>query len=83
VVTHRQRPATARGVTFLNLEDEFGMINVVCDPVVWQRHRIVARQAGGLLIRGMLERVDGVANVAAERIDRLDLGIRSKSRDFR
>jgi error-prone DNA polymerase len=83
VVTHRQRPATARGVTFLNLEDEFGMINVVCDPVVWQRHRIVARQAGGLLIRGMLERVDGVANVSAERIDRLDLGIRSKSRDFR
>jgi error-prone DNA polymerase len=83
VVTHRQRPATARGVTFLNLEDEFGMINVVCDPVVWQRHRIVARQAGGLLIRGMLERADGVANVSAERIDRLDLGIRSKSRDFR
>ncbi|MEO6702406.1 MAG: error-prone DNA polymerase, partial [Jatrophihabitantaceae bacterium] len=83
VVTHRQRPATARGVTFINLEDEFGMINVICDPVVWQRHRIVARQAGGLLIRGMLERADGVVNVAAERIDRLELGIRTKSRDFR
>jgi error-prone DNA polymerase len=83
VVTHRQRPATARGITFINLEDEFGMVNVVCDPVVWQRHRIVARQAGGLLIRGMLERVDGVTNVSAERIERLDLGIRAKSRDFR
>ncbi len=83
VVTHRQRPATARGVTFINLEDEFGMINVICDPVVWQRHRVVARQSGGLLIRGMLEKADGVVNVSAERIDKLDLGIRNRSRDFR
>jgi error-prone DNA polymerase len=83
VVTHRQRPATARGVTFVNLEDEFGMINVICDPVIWQRHRRVARESGGLLIRGMLERADGVVNVAAERIDKLDLGLRTKSRDFR
>ena len=83
VVTHRQRPATARGVTFVNLEDEFGMINVICDPVVWQRHRVIARQSGGLLIRGMLEKADGVVNVSAERIDKLDLGIRNRSRDFR
>ena len=59
------------------------MVNVICDPVVWQRHRRVARQSGGLLIRGMLERADGVTNVSAERIERLDLGIRAKSRDFR
>ncbi|HTZ43041.1 MAG TPA: error-prone DNA polymerase [Jatrophihabitans sp.] len=83
VVTHRQRPATARGVTFINLEDEFGMVNVVCDPVVWHRHRTVARQSGGLLIRGMLERAGGVVNVNAERIDKLELGIRHRSRDFR
>ncbi len=83
IVTHRQRPATARGVTFINLEDEFGMVNVICDPVVWQRHRRVAREAGGLVIRGMLERAEGVVNVAAERIDKLDLGLRTRSRDFR
>ncbi|HEX2901866.1 MAG TPA: error-prone DNA polymerase [Jatrophihabitans sp.] len=83
VVTHRQRPATARGVTFINLEDEFGMLNIICDPVVWQRHRVVARQSGGLLIRGMLEKAEGVVNIAAERIDKLDLGIRNRSRDFR
>src|SRR5690606_16570628 len=29
LVTHRQRPATASGVTFLNLEDEFALINVI------------------------------------------------------
>jgi error-prone DNA polymerase len=83
LVTHRQRPATARGVTFLNLEDEFGMVNVICDPTIWQRHRRVARESGGLLIRGMLERAEGVTNVSAERIDKLDLGLRTRSRDFR
>ena len=83
IVTHRQRPGTARGVTFINLEDETGMINVICDPVVWTRHRRVARESGGLLIRGMLERADGVINIVAERIERLPLGLRSTSRDFR
>ena len=87
VVTHRQRPATARGVTFLNLEDETGMINVIVEETVWRRHRRVARESGGLLIRGMLENTaDGVINVLAERIERLSLGlhnISSTSRDFR
>ena len=84
MVTHRQRPATARGVTFLNLEDETGMVNVIVDEMVWARHRRVAREAGGLLIRGMLERTDdGVFNVLAERISRLPLGLRTRSRDFR
>ncbi|MEO6885864.1 MAG: error-prone DNA polymerase, partial [Jatrophihabitantaceae bacterium] len=93
VVTHRQRPATARGVTFLNLEDETGMVNVIVPEAVWARHRRVARESGGLLIRGMLERTctpatadgagTGVVNVLAERIERLHLGIRPSSRDFR
>ncbi|MGI8761026.1 MAG: error-prone DNA polymerase [Jatrophihabitantaceae bacterium] len=83
VVTHRQRPATARGVTFLNLEDETGMVNVIVDEAVWARHRRVARESGGLLVRGMLERTDGVVNVSAERIDKLHLGLRTRSRDFR
>ncbi|MDT4941157.1 MAG: error-prone polymerase, partial [Pseudonocardiales bacterium] len=84
VVTHRQRPATARGVTFLNIEDETGMVNVIVDETVWQRHRRVARESGGLLIRGMLEHTrDGVLNVIAERIERLHLGLHTRSRDFR
>ncbi|MEO7261169.1 MAG: error-prone DNA polymerase, partial [Jatrophihabitantaceae bacterium] len=83
IVTHRQQPATARGIIFLNLEDEFGMINVICDPVVWERHHRVAVSSGGLLIRGMLERADGVLNVVAERIERLPLGMRTTARDFR
>ncbi len=39
VVTHRQRPGTAGGVTFLNLEDETGMLNVICTVGVWRRYR--------------------------------------------
>jgi error-prone DNA polymerase len=83
VVTHRQRPATASGTTFLNLEDETGMINVICSYPVWTRYARVARTAAALLIRGRLETADGVTNVVAEHISRLPLTIKAMSRDFR
>jgi error-prone DNA polymerase len=83
VVTHRQRPATASGVTFLNLEDETGLVNVVCSTGCWARYRRVARSAPALLIRGRLEKVEGVINVVAERLDPLPVGAPTKSRDFR
>ena len=54
VVTHRQQPETANGVVFLNLEDETGLINVICIPTVWERYRRVARTAPALRIRGRL-----------------------------
>jgi error-prone DNA polymerase len=83
VVTHRQRPSTAHGVTFINLEDETGMVNIVCHAATWERHRRVARQAGGLIIRGRIERTDEVINVVAHHIAHLSLGLHVKSRDFR
>ncbi|MGO1561580.1 MAG: OB-fold nucleic acid binding domain-containing protein, partial [Actinomycetaceae bacterium] len=83
VVTHRQRPHTARGVTFLSLEDETGLLNVVCSAGVWARHRQVARTAAALVIRGIVETADGVTNLVADRIEPLDLAVRSTSRDFR
>jgi error-prone DNA polymerase len=83
VVTHRQRPATASGITFLNLEDETGLVNVICSPGVWARHRRVARSCPALLVRGRLERAEGVINVVAERIEPLDLALPTRSRDFR
>ncbi|MBW8871432.1 MAG: error-prone DNA polymerase [Leifsonia sp.] len=84
VVTHRQRPATAAGVTFLNIEDETGMVNVVCPVGVWNRYRRVARQAPAMIVRGILERSEeGVVNVVADRLEALDTGIRTVSRDFR
>jgi len=85
VVTHRQRPATAGGTTFLNLEDETGFINVVVSTGCWARHRRIARSAPVLLIRGRLERGDGdVLNVIAERLEPMPIASGPvASRDFR
>ena len=84
LVTHRQRPATAKGVTFLNLEDESGMLNVTCSEGLWARYRTVAIGSAALLVRGRLERSpEGVLNLVADRLTRLDLTVAVKSRDFR
>ncbi len=83
VVTHWQRPATAGGTTFLNLEDETGMVNVICSRGVWTHYRRIARTAAALLVWGRLEREQGVVNVIAERLDRLPMTMRKTSRDFR
>lgn len=83
VVTHRQRPATASGITFMNIEDETGLINVICSVGVWGRYRRVARDSAALIVRGVLERsVDGVINVVADRFEPLSGLPRTRSRDF-
>ncbi|MEV4667773.1 error-prone DNA polymerase [Microbacterium sp. LWO12-1.2] len=84
LVTHRQRPATAAGVTFVNLEDESGLVNVVCSTGVWNRYRRVARDSPALIIRGILERSpEGVVNVLADAFEDLRTGLTHRSRDFR
>jgi error-prone DNA polymerase len=83
VVTHRQRPATAGGTLFVNLEDETGLINVVVSKGCWTAHRRVARTAPAMLVRGRLERAEGVTNVIADRLEPLPLSASTKSRDFR
>lgn len=84
VVTHRQRPATASGITFMNLEDETGLVNVICSVGVWQRYRRVAREASSVLVRGVLERSsEGVVNLVADKFEVLRLKVATKSRDFR
>jgi error-prone DNA polymerase len=59
LVTHRQRPSTARGVVFLSLEDETGMVNVICLPPVWERHQPAATVAPALVVWGRVERTGG------------------------
>jgi error-prone DNA polymerase len=83
LVTHRQRPPTAGGVVFMNLEDETGMVNVVCPPGVWQRQRRIALDSAALLIDGRLERVEGATNLVAERLRPLRVLGGVRSRDFR
>jgi error-prone DNA polymerase len=70
-------------MVFLNLEDETGLINVICSRGVWQRHRRVARSSSALVVRGTLERVEGVINVVADKLEDLDLAVPTRSRDFR
>lgn len=82
VVTHRQRPGTARGVTFLSLEDETGVLNIVCSPGLWTRFRAVARRSAALVVRGRLERADGATNLVAEHLATLSLQVPTRSRDF-
>ena len=84
VVTHRQRPATASGITFMNLEDESGLVNVICSVGLWNRYRRIARDSPALIVRGILERSpEGVTNLLADRLEALPMSTRSASRDFR
>jgi len=83
VVTHRQRPMTAQGTTFMNLEDETGLVNIVVSVGCWKRFRPVARGAAALLIRGRLERVETVVNIVAEHIAPLPVAPGLNSRNFR
>ncbi len=82
MVTHRQRPGTARGVIFFNLEDETGMLNVVVLPEIWTKYRDEARRYPAVVIGGRLEYRDGVTNLMAHRFRPLSTaGL--KARDFR
>ena len=71
VITHRQRPHTASGMIFLNLEDETGLLNVVCRAGMWRRYRSIGRRAGALIVRGTVERGDGVIALMAEHLQAL------------
>ncbi|MGV9858145.1 error-prone DNA polymerase [Gordonia sp. NPDC003425] len=81
-VTHRQRPATASGVTFINLEDETGMVNVVCSVGLWSRYRDLAHSASALLVRGKVQNAEGAVTVVADRLQRMDLRVGTRSRDW-
>lgn len=89
IVTHRQRPSTAKGVTFLSLEDETGIANIVCSQGLWKRWRSVASVAKALVIRGSVEKPidaakDTMPMIVADKLTVLDLNSPSApSRDFR
>ncbi|MFB7677757.1 error-prone DNA polymerase [Kitasatospora purpeofusca] len=83
LVTHRQRPPTAGGVLFISLEDETGLVNILCQPHVWERQRRTALGNAGLLVAGTAERRDGAINLLATRLSPLTLAPGSRSRDFR
>ena len=85
VVTHRQRPTTAAGVTFLGMEDETGLMNVVIPTGLWKRQKLLARTAKALIVRGIVENASGAASILADKLEPLDMGewLSRGSRDFR
>jgi error-prone DNA polymerase len=72
MVTARQRPETANGITFLLLEDERGSVNLVVPPPVFDRRRPLVRSAPLLRARGRLERREGTINVVVDDLAPLE-----------
>jgi error-prone DNA polymerase len=67
----RQRPATANGVVFMLLEDEFGQVNLIVPPPVYERFRALVRGEPLILARGRLERADRNLNVLVSTLESL------------
>ena len=82
-VSHRQRPMTAGGTMFINLEDETGFVNVIVSKGCQARFRKTVLMSRALMVRGRLERHEGTANVIAEHLAPLSLPATLGSRDFR
>ncbi|MFN9538020.1 MAG: error-prone DNA polymerase [Planctomycetota bacterium] len=86
LVILRQRPATAKGITFVTLEDETGTANLVVKPDIWQRYYQICCTSSAWLAHGKLERRSGVIHVVVNRLEDLTvapLPNRLHSRDFR
>jgi error-prone DNA polymerase len=66
LVVCRQHPTTAKGFVFLLLEDEFGLANVIVKPQLYEGSRSLIRGEPLLLVRGRLQRRDGITNVVAK-----------------
>lgn len=86
LIVLRQRPGTAKGITFVTMEDETGSINLVIKPQVWKDHYLICKQSNAWYVQGVLEKREGVIHVVAARIEDLqDLvgPLDISSRDFR
>jgi error-prone DNA polymerase len=86
IVLVRQRPSTAKGITFVTLEDETGTANLVVRQATWERYYVVARRSPAWVAHGVVERKDAVVHVLVHRLDDLSAAVGNltpKSRDFR
>jgi error-prone DNA polymerase len=86
LVLLRQRPSTAKGITFVTLEDETGTINLVVHQRTWDRFYRIARRSPAWIAHGQLQAAESVIHVVVDRLEGLaeQLGeLRTKSRDFR
>lgn len=85
LVLVRQRPGTAKGITFVTIEDETGQANLIVHPRVWKKHIRVAQTSDVWLVKGRLEKSDSVTHVIINKIEDCGKHLQShglKSRNF-
>jgi error-prone DNA polymerase len=83
LVLVRQRPSTAKGITFVTLEDETGQANLIIRMDVWERFYKVARTASAFIAHGRLQKQKGIIHVLVTKLENMAIVLRSPSRDFR
>jgi error-prone DNA polymerase len=67
----RQRPATAKGIVFMLLEDEHGQVNLIVPKDVYERHRGIVRSEPIVVVRGRYERVERNRNILVRELESL------------
>jgi error-prone DNA polymerase len=67
----RQRPSTAKGIVFMLLEDEFGQVNLIVPPQVYDRHRAIVRGEPLIRAEGRFEKIGRNQNVLVDRLETL------------
>jgi error-prone DNA polymerase len=85
LVLVRQRPGTAKGITFVTLEDETGVANLIIRMDVWEKFYTVARTAPAFIAHGRLQNQQGVVHVLVAKLENLNDSLnelQSASRDF-
>ncbi|MEZ6097007.1 MAG: error-prone DNA polymerase [Pirellulaceae bacterium] len=86
LVILRQRPSTAKGITFVTIEDESGTANLIVKPDVWEQYYKICRTSRAWLAHGKLETRAGVTHVIVNRLEDLNAVLKDvsiRSRDFR
>jgi error-prone DNA polymerase len=87
LVVARQRPGTAKGITFMLLEDEHGTINIIVSPQIYERDRLTVRTEPLVVVEGRLERhpaAGGAINIVARNVTPLEIGepMNAQVKDF-
>jgi len=67
----RQQPRSAKGMVFIALEDEWGMISVVLRPNIFQQYKRVIRKHSILVVHGVVQRQDHVISILATHLQSL------------
>jgi error-prone DNA polymerase len=68
LVLVRQRPGSAKGVMFITLEDETGIVNVVVWPKVFEQFRRAVMAASMIAVRGHVQREGEVVHLVAQKL---------------